>query len=176
MRKAFARDIRRHGFEIGAYTYGVPTVHFRRSRLIVGSYTSIAPAVEIFLGGNHEAAWVTTSPFGKDHVFSKGDVVIGSDVWIGRGVTILSGVRIGHGAVVGARAVLARDVPPYSVVAGNPARLVRWRFPPDVIRELLELRWWDLPRSRVLELKPLLLQPDIRLFIEACRRLAGSQG
>ena len=83
---------------------------------------------------------------GRDgHPASKGPTRIGNDVWIGDGATILSGVTIGDGAVVGARAVVAQDVPPYHVVAGNPAREVRARFAPEVVAALLRIRWWDWP-------------------------------
>lgn len=81
----------------------------------------------------------------------KGDVMIGNDVWIGYGATILSGVTIGDGAVVAARAVVTRDVEPYAIVAGNPARVVRKRFDDDTIRALLQIRWWDWPVHRIQE-------------------------
>ena len=76
------------------------------------------------------------------HATSKGDIVVGSDVWIGFGVTLLSGVTVGHGAIVGAKAVVAKSVPPYAVVVGNPARIVKYRFDNDTIRALLGLEWW----------------------------------
>jgi virginiamycin A acetyltransferase len=79
----------------------------------------------------------------------KPDVVIGNDVWIGYGATILSGVEIGDGAIIGAMAVVAKNVEPYSIVAGNPARLIRKRFDEETIRKLLEIRWWDWPAEKI---------------------------
>lgn len=142
---------------IGPYSYGRPKIRFPESgaRLVIGRFCSIADGVEILLGGNHRLDWATTYPFaalpglwpeaaGLDgsHV-SNGDVVIGHDVWLGSQSLILSGVTIGHGAVVAARAVVTRDVPPYAIVAGNPARPIRQRFPDAVARRLLALAWWD---------------------------------
>jgi carbonic anhydrase/acetyltransferase-like protein (isoleucine patch superfamily) len=95
-------------------------------------------------------------------------VRIGNDVWIGAKATILSGVAVGDGAVIGARSVVARDVPPYGIVVGNPARFIRKRFTDDIIRQLLEIRWWDWDVARVRQFLPLLLQPDISKFLAAC--------
>ena len=103
---------------------------------------------------------------------SKGDVRIGSDVWIGAEATVLSGVTIGDGAVIGARAVVARDVPPYGIVVGNPARLVRLRFSEDLVGELLAIRWWDFDDARILELLPLLNSSRIEEFVTACKEAA----
>ena len=150
-------------YEIGDYTYGVPIVHTysSRTKLKIGKYCSIADQVTILLGGNHRLYWATTYPFTwlldewpeaegmPCHMSSEGDVVIGNDVWIGQEAFILSGVTIGHGAVVGARAVVAEDVEPYSIVAGNPARLVRKRFDDKVIERLLEMAWWDWPVEKI---------------------------
>jgi acetyltransferase-like isoleucine patch superfamily enzyme len=171
---------RRHGFDIGAFSYGRPKVRFVEtgSKLTIGRYCSIADRVEIMLGGNHRAEWVTTYPFdnlpglwparrgGPGSHVSRGDVVIGHDVWIGSGALILSGVTVGSGAIIGARAVVSRDVPPYAVVAGNPAEIVRMRFPPAAIAALLEAAWWDLPRKEVELLIPALQSADIDALIE----------
>ncbi len=114
--------------------------------------------------------WITTSPlygsrkrtkFTGRHAFSKGDVVIGNDVWIGHGATILSGVTIGHGAVIGACAVVTKDVPPYGIVVGTPARLVRKRFSDENIAILLNLRWWDWPEEKIDQARHLLHSGDI---------------
>jgi virginiamycin A acetyltransferase len=155
---------------VGAHTYGRPKVRFAESgsRLTIGRYGSIADGVEILLGGNHRLDWITTYPFpalpgiwpeaaGLDgsHV-SNGDVSIGHDVWLGSQCIILSGVTIGHGAVVAARAVVTRDVPPYAIVAGNPARVVRRRLSDAQIEALLAKRWWDLPDTEIRRLLPIL--------------------
>ncbi len=160
---------------VGRYTYGRPKIRFAESgsRLRIGRYGSIADGVEIMLGGNHRTEWATTYPFpalprlwpeavGLDgsHV-SRGDVTIGHDVWLGSQALILSGVMIGHGAVVAARAVVTKDVPPYAIVAGNPARVVRYRMSEQLIAALLESRWWALPEAEVRRLIPTLLSERI---------------
>lgn len=160
---------------VGAYTYGSPKVRFAEAgtKLTIGRYGSIADGVEILLGGNHRLDWITTYPFpalprlwpeavGHDgsHV-SNGDVAIGHDVWLGSQCMVLSGVTIGHGAVVAARAVVTRDVPPYAIVAGNPARIVRYRMSEERIAQLLARRWWDLPDAEVRRLIPVLMSDRI---------------
>jgi acetyltransferase-like isoleucine patch superfamily enzyme len=128
----------------------------------------------IFLGGEHRPDWVTTYPFSekwrcakhyKGHPKTKGDVVIGHDVWIGSNATILSGVSIGSGAVIGCHAVVGRDVEPYSIVCGNPAKLIRKRFSDEVISQLLEINWWLWPREAVAEGMSMLLSNNVEEFI-----------
>ncbi len=159
-------------FTVGDKSYGNPTVLFSNSgaRLKIGQYVSIAENATIMLGGNHRVDWMTTYPLSKyypewnaltGHPSTKGDVIIGNDVWIGREALILSGVTIGDGAVVGARAVVAKDVAPYSIVCGNPARHVRYRFGEDVIALLQQLAWWDWPESQICEAAPLLMSNDV---------------
>ncbi|MGL4243377.1 MAG: CatB-related O-acetyltransferase, partial [Beijerinckiaceae bacterium] len=164
----------RHGFEIGDWSYGRPKVRFPESgaKLSIGRFCSIADGVEILLGGNHRLDFATTYPFGAmtgvwpeaagrtDFHASKGDVTIGHDVWLGSQCMIMSGVTVGHGAVVAARAVVTRDVPPYAIVGGNPAKIIRRRFEPAVVERLLAARWWDLPRDRIAGLIPLLQSGD----------------
>jgi acetyltransferase-like isoleucine patch superfamily enzyme len=162
----YTRDIlRRENFEIGEYTYGSPKIATHTEvKLKIGKFCSIASDVKIHLGGIHRMNLVTTYPFkafpdkwprekflNSEEVIaiSKGDVIIGNDVWIGDGATILSGVKIGDGAVVGAMAVVTKDVEPYCIVAGNPARTVGKRFDDDTIRKLLEIRWWDWPIEKI---------------------------
>jgi len=162
----YTRDILKgKNFEIGDYSYGTPTVFPHPGRkLKIGKFCSIALGVTIFLGLNHRSDLITTYPFtafpdnwprakflkGEEvDAISRGDVIIGNDVWIGYGATILSGVKIGDGAVVGAMAVVTRDVEPYCIVAGNPARTIGKRFDDDTIRKLLEIRWWDWPIEKI---------------------------
>jgi len=111
--------------------------------------------------GDHRTTFVTTFPFSafRDHfpsadpdcqvACSKGDVVIGNDVWLGQNAFILSGVTVGDGAVVAANAVVTKDVPPYSIVAGNPATVKKFRFDAETIERLLSVRWWDWPPARI---------------------------
>jgi acetyltransferase-like isoleucine patch superfamily enzyme len=124
--------------------------------LSIGQFTSIADKVTILLGGNHRIDWITTFPFGHinvdqfgggdivGHSATKGDVKIGNDVWIASGATIMSGITIGDGAVIAACAVVTKDVSPYAIVGGNPAKLIRYRFDEEIRNLLLTLRWWDL--------------------------------
>jgi len=187
LRRRLAYYVVRHGFEIGDYSYGAPIVRMFEvpARLIVGKFCSIAQGSQFLIGGNHRTDWVTTYPFIRrraqwpgfaadlaDLLPSGGDTVVGSDVWIGTDATILSGVRIGDGAVVGACATVAEDVPPYGIVVGNPARLVRKRFSDATVDELLNIRWWDFERERIISLLPLLQSGKIDAFIAACRSSA----
>ncbi len=181
-RNHFRRDIEINGWEIGDHSYGRPTVHERLARLRIGKYVSIAEGVRIALG-NHRTDAATTYPFAalsrwwpsaptgtQDHA-TRGEVVIGHDVWIAAGAFIGSGVTIGDGAVIGAMSVITRDVPPYAIMAGNPARLVRTRFDDATIQDLLALAWWDWPDEVVDRHLPLMLGGDIRAFIAAGQKV-----
>ncbi len=138
----------------------MPKVHDddEGTTLRIGAYCSISSEVQIFLGKNHRVDWVSSYPFPAFFVeakhipkfgVSRGDVTIGSDVWLCANCMILSGVTVGHGAVIGAGAVVTRDVQPYSVVAGNPAKHVRWRFDEKMRQELLTTAWWDWPEAEL---------------------------
>jgi len=96
-------------------------------------------------------------PSKENAVISKGKIMIGNDVWIGAGAYILSGVTVGDGAVIGAGAVVSKDVPPYALVAGNPAKIVKYRFDQETITRLLEMKWWDWPIEKIREEKEFLL-------------------
>jgi virginiamycin A acetyltransferase len=186
LRRRLAYYVIKHGFEIGDYSYGAPIIRMFAgpARLIMGKFCSIAEGAQFILGGDHRSDWVTTYPFIyrraewlgyaaelTDLSTSRGDIVVGSDVWIGTGATVLSGVRIGDGAVIGALAVVRQDVPPYGVVMGNPGCLVRKRFSDATIDALLEIRWWDFERDKIISLLPFLQSNEIEAFIDACRAL-----
>lgn len=147
---------------IGRHTYGVlaRSVFMAREddRLTVGSFCSIADGVR-FIFGNHPVDLVTTFPlrtilrdeWGNNvDAVSQGPITVGNDVWIASDAVVLSGVNIGDGAVVGAGSVVTRDVEPYSLAVGAPARHVRYRFSAEQIAGLREIRWWDWPDEIIL--------------------------
>lgn len=147
--------------EVGRGTYGLPNLcvwHYSEPdvKLVIGQFVSIAMGLNVVLDGGHDTRRMSLYPF-KGETFAnatKGSVRIGNDVWIGLHVLILSGVTIGDGAVVGAGSVVAKDVAPYSVVVGNPARAVRSRFPPHEVKRLLALQWWDWSGEEILRRQP----------------------
>ena len=154
----FVRDPR--DFEKNNVLYHYP---INRDRLIMGKFCSIACGAKfLFTSANHTQKSLSTYPFpiffeewdlDVEDITSawdrKGDIVIGSDVWIGYEAVILSGVTIGDGAIIGARAVVTKDVPPYTIACGVPARQIRRRFSDETIAALLELKWWDWPREKI---------------------------
>ena len=146
-------------FERDAVLYG-----FGPERLVIGRFCAIASGVRFLMpGANHADLGPSTYPFGvfgagwaatMDVVMSapsRGDTVIGHDVWLGYSVLVLPGVEIGHGAVVAAASVVARDVPPYAIVAGNPARVIRTRYSGEDVARLLRAAWWNWPIDVVTE-------------------------
>ncbi len=127
--------------------------------------------------------WVTTYPFSEffpearrfsGHRPSKGNVVIGNDVWIGLGALILSGIEIGDGAVIAAHSVVAKNVEPYSIVGGNPAQHIRYRFSDVQVRKLEAIAWWNWPLDKIEKAWPLLLSDDIDAFITEYRDHTGA--
>jgi virginiamycin A acetyltransferase len=141
-------------------------------RLVIGRFCQIAHGVRfVTASANHAMDGLTAFPFPvfdpdtidgyKAGFTGLPDTVIGHDVWIGHSALILPGVTIGSGAIIGAGSVVARDVAPYSIVAGNPARLIRLRLAPDIVDRLLAMAWWDWPLDRIRAAVPALLEPDI---------------
>lgn len=124
-------------------------------KLIIGSFCSIGSGVSFIMAGNqgHRMEWVSSFPFhytdddyakhAVDGFQNAGNTEIGHDVWIGAEAMIMPGVKIGHGALIGARSVVTKDVPPYTIVAGNPAKPIRKRFSEEKINSLLEMEWWN---------------------------------
>lgn len=142
------KEISEGMLEIGQFTYGVP--HIRRckgdtAKIIIGKFCSLSPGIKIFTGCNHNPNWISTYPFritfGLPGAYrdgqpsSKGDVVIGNDVWIGEDTKILSGVTIGDGVVIAAGSVVTTSLPDYSICGGIPAKVLKFRFPPNSNRK-----------------------------------------
>lgn len=147
-------------FEKNNVLYHYPINH---DRLVIGRFCSIACGAKfIFNSANHTLSSLSTYPFPlffeewgldrkdvTDSWDNKGDIVIGNDVWIGYEAVILAGVTIGNGAIIGTRALVTRDVPPYTIVGGIPAKPIRKRFSEDVITKLTDIRWWDWPTEKI---------------------------
>ena len=147
-------------FEKNNVLYHYPINH---DRLFIGKFCSIACGAKfIFNSANHTMSSLSTYPFplffeewqlDRADVTSswdnKGDIVIGNDVWIGYEAIIMSGVKIGDGAIIGTRAVVTKDVPPYAIVGGIPAKEIRKRFSDETIDQLLKIAWWDWPEERI---------------------------
>lgn len=143
-----ANCFNRRRVSVGKGTYGEICVHHfgnEEERLIIGNYCSIAPQVQFLLGGEHPMTRFSTYPFGqkyfneKNESVTKGPIVVDDDVWIGFGATILSGVHVGKGAVIASGALVTKDVPPYGIVGGIPARFMRYRFEEDIRNKLLQI-------------------------------------
>ncbi|WP_416187296.1 CatB-related O-acetyltransferase [Hydrocarboniphaga sp.] len=176
-------DRRYRNFSIGRYTYGDPQILFAGSgaKLTIGAFCSIAKDVKLVLGGEHRTDWITTYPFMRvlknarhftGHPKTKGDIHIGNDVWIGRDATILSGIRIGNGAVIAAGSLVVRDVPAYTIVGGNPAKVIRARFTEQQITALEKIAWWEWNIEDITQELPTLLSSQIDELI--ARHLPGS--
>lgn len=161
-------------FNVGVYTYGKPKIYASKGYFSIGKFCSIAADVVIYAGAEHRTSWVTTYNFEKfvdklhrkEITTSKGKVTIGNDVWIAHGALILSGVTIGDGAVIGARAVVTKNVKPYEIVGGNPAKHIRFRFNEKQIEKLLKIRWWDWSIDKIENNFDLILSSDIDRFIK----------
>lgn len=151
---------------------------FSGDRLTIGKFCMLASGVEFIMNGaNHLAQAVTAYPFaifggdwsnamdGKSYP-SKGDTIVGNDVWIGYRATILPGVKIGDGAIIGSYSVVTKDVPPYTIVGGNPAQPIRKRFDEETIARLLELAWWDWPIEKITKYAAY-LTGDVNAFLKA---------
>jgi len=163
--------------ECGEYTYGLDNILVKDfetgQQLKIGKFCSISSNVTIMLGGDHPVNYITTYPLSKyfliDNNYKKwgklGDVIIGNDVWLGHGVTIMSGVKIGDGSIIAANSHLTKDVPPYSIFGGNPAKMIRKRFTDEQISKLLEIKWWDFEKEKIDKFKDLLYSENINDFL-----------
>lgn len=165
-------------FYVGRHTYGYndirPLDWGEGKKLYIGNYCSLATSLVFFLGGNHRSDWVTTYPFNvlrdkakhiKGHPSSNGDIVIGNDVWIGRNVTIMSGINVGDGAIIATNSTITKNVEPYTIVGGNPMRVIKKRFSEEQISDLLNIKWWFWDDNKVEENYELLCSDNIDNFI-----------
>lgn len=175
---------------VGDYTYYDDPVHpteFEKNnvlfnypefgdKLIIGKFCSIASGTKFIMGpANHRiqsastypfavfgGAWAQRVPSHMEQIPFKGDIAVGNDVWLGRESTIMPGIKIGDGALVAAYSVVTKDVKPYTVVGGNPAKVIRKRFDQEFIALLQMLRWWDLPANQLLEVLPSLCDTNLK--------------
>lgn len=166
------------GYDIGYGSVGYLKIEDNiKGNLKIGKYCSFARGCIIMLAGEHATDWITTFhgfhalredflSIREDVSQAKGDVVIGHDVWCGKNSVIMSGVKIGNGAVIGAHSVVRRDIPPYAIVLGNPARPAGYRFSPEVIEQLEQIAWWDWPLDKIKEELHLLHSNNIESFIQ----------
>jgi len=169
--------------ELGCHSYGSAIVEqwTRRDIVKVGKYCSIASGVKIYIDGNHRMDTFSTFPFRErlgwnecpPNNWGKETPTIGNDVWIGADVIMYSGVHVGDGAVIAGQSVVTKSVPPYAVVAGNPARIVKYRFDDETIRKFLEYKWWDLP-DPVIRDKLIPIHDNIPALIEMLAKIRSA--
>ena len=148
------------------------------AKLKIGKYCSIAPKVSFYLGGNHNinriSTWLPPLEWefdSKRDLLTKGDIIIENDVWVGRDVTILSGVKIGNGSVIGTGSVVAKDVEPYSIMVGNPAKCIKKRFSDEQIEFLQKTKWWDLDINVIKENSKIIFGESFDDFIKIMEKL-----
>jgi len=169
---------------VGKWSYGNPKIYRWnwKNKIFIGNFCSLGPEIKIIIGGNHRTDWVSTSQLPADTFnfndtflnaqkiknfnYSKGDLHIENDVWIGAFSIIFSGVRLGNGSVVAAGSVVTKDVEPYTVVGGNPAKFIKKRFTSKQINFLNSSKWWELEDKKIDLLSKYLLNENVDLFIK----------
>lgn len=173
--------------ENGADDFEKHVTHFYDfigDKLIIGKFCSIASGIEFVMNGaNHRMDVFSTYPFYimgngwgsaiapvKDELPIKGDTVVGNDVWIGQNVTVLPGIHIGDGAIIGLNSVVSKDIPPYTIAAGNPIKIIRKRFDDELIELLIKYKWWDKSIEEINELIPLLSSNNIDKIKEVIKK------
>ncbi len=167
---------------VGSYVDNsdIHCANIEHGHVLIGNFCSLAQNVTLLVGMNHDYRYISTFPFRTskvlDRLFGAGDelrkipsilpnpnhyqVIIGNDVWIGHGATILSGVKIGNGAIVGANSTVTKDIPPYAIAVGSPARVIKYRFDEETRRKLNEIKWWNWPLDKIKDNLLLLEQPE----------------
>ena len=170
--------------EVGNYSYGPLKVYSYvkndSEKLIIGSFCSIANGVKFLLGGNHDLQNYSTYPFNavflqKEEAVSKGTIIIDDEVWIGTDAIILSGVHLPQGCVVAAGSVVAKSFKPYSIVGGNPAKLIRYRFDEQTIEELLKIKPGNFDKKFIIDNMDLFYNKNLIFFIEKSNKLREKQ-
>ena len=155
-------------------------------KLVIGKYCQIGKDVRFLLNGvNHEMNCISTYPFyifddwnesrPNDKTFKlKGDIIIGNDVWIGQGSSILPGVKIGNGAIIGYNSVVSKDIPSYAIAAGNPCKIIKYRFNKQTIKQLEKLKWWDLSTDKIKQIMGWLKSTNIEEAINKINKLVNN--
>ncbi len=158
----------------GEGSYGLPSIisFDKKSTVSVGNYVSIASNVTFLLGANHKSGLVTTYPVDRINdaktttdANEPGNIEIGNDVWIGYGATVIGDVKIGDGAIIGAEALVVDDIPPFAVVGGVPAKVIKYRFNQEQIEKLLTIQWWNWKRETIKEREETIYSKDVDAFI-----------
>lgn len=153
---------------------------FSKVKLVIGKFCALSAETRFIMTGDHKLDAFSTYPFpifghGWEHAYDirdlpvKGDIIVGNDVWFGYDSLIMNGVTIGDGAIIAARATVVKNVPPYSIVAGNPAKMVKWRFPESTIEKLLEISWWNWPIAKIHRNLKAISSPDLNALEKAWR-------
>lgn len=173
-------DDRRHGPEKFEEYNVLYNYDFSKVKLVLGKFCAIAAETRFIMTGDHKLDAITTFPFpifghGWEKAFNvsdlpvKGDIIVGHDVWFGYDSLVMNGVTIGNGAIIAARAVVTKDVPAYSIVAGNPAKVVKMRFDDKTIERLQQIAWWDWPIEKINRHLKVLCNLDLEKLEEAAR-------
>ena len=169
--------------EVGKHTYGVPDIDVYKGserKVTIGSFCSISKGVRLITGGIHQKDWVSLYPFRTTFNLpgayndgmpsSNGEIVIGNDVWIGTDAIIMSGVTIGDGSIIASGAIVTKSVKPYSIVAGVPARHIKFRIEEKYIPYMLEIKWWNWDEKKILSEVELLSSINIDQFVDKFSR------